>query len=139
MSVVLTRNLHITSEALNDLRATAWDGPQSGNWDSVFAHSLGWICATDGGRIVGFVNIAWDGGSHAFLLDTTVHRDNQRQGIGSALVREAAQLARERGAEWLHVDYEDDLELFYQSCGFRRTTAGLLNFTSAPAADQSAT
>ena len=36
-------------------------------------HSLGWVCATDGGgSLVGFVNVAWDGGVHAFVLDTLV-------------------------------------------------------------------
>lgn len=136
MSVELTRNTHVTSEDINNLRAAAWEGPQTGSWDSVFAHSLGWVCATDGERLVGFVNVAWDGGAHAFLLDTTVHPAYQRRGIGSALVREAAQLARERGAEWLHVDFEDELEPFYNSCGFRHTAAGLLNLTSGPALSQ---
>jgi ribosomal protein S18 acetylase RimI-like enzyme len=63
---------------------------------------------------------------HAFLLHSSVHRDYQRRGIGTGLVREAMALARNGGAEWLHVDYEDDLESFYRGCGFRPTPAGLL-------------
>ena len=27
----------------------------------VHEHSLGWVCATDGDELVGFVNVAWDG------------------------------------------------------------------------------
>ena len=131
MPIQLTRNLLITSDDLNALRATAWDEAQTEDWDTVLAHSLGWVCATDGDRLVGFVNVAWDGGEHAFLLDTTVHRDYQRRGIGKALINEAASLARERGAEWLHVDYEDELEPFYRSCGFRRTAAGLRHLASS--------
>lgn len=119
----------ITSDALNELRAAAWEGPQTMDWGTVFAHSLGWVCATEHDRLVGFVNIAWDGGVHAFLLDITVHPDCQHQGIGTALVREAAALARESGAEWLHVDYEDELAPFYRSCGFHPTAAGLLDLT----------
>jgi GNAT superfamily N-acetyltransferase len=72
------------------------------------------------------VNVAWDGGAHAFLLDTTVHPDHQRQGIATALVRRAVDLARERGAHWLHVDYEPHLDGFYRGCGFRPTAAGLI-------------
>jgi len=49
-----------------------------------------YIAAFDGTQLVGFVNVAWDGGVTGFLLDTTVHRDHQRRGIGSALLREAA-------------------------------------------------
>lgn len=87
---------------------------------------MGWVCAHDGERLVGFVNIAWDGSVHAFLLDTTVHPDYQRQGVGTALVHEATFLARERGAEWLHVDYDEALEPFYRGCGFFPTPAGLI-------------
>ncbi|MFJ6658828.1 hypothetical protein ACIQNG_21125 [Streptomyces sp. NPDC091377] len=44
-------------------------------------HSLGWVCARGGdGTLVGFVNVAWDGGVHAFVLDTVVtdHHTNSR-------------------------------------------------------------
>ncbi|MGI8486537.1 MAG: GNAT family N-acetyltransferase, partial [Thermomicrobiales bacterium] len=116
----------------NALRCTAWDGPQNGDWTSEFAHSLGWVCAVDDDRLVGFVNVAWDGGIHAFLLDTTVHCDYQRRGLGRQLVQEATALARECGAEWLHVDYEPELGNFYLACGFRQTAAALLNFKTLP-------
>ena len=69
---------------------------------------------------------AWDGGIHAFLLDTTVHPDLRRQGIATQLVKEAARIARERGAQWLHVDFEPHLRGFYHACGFRPTEAGLI-------------
>ncbi len=97
------------------------------DWDPVLAHSMGWVCAYVGERLVGFVNVAWDGAVHAFLLDTTVHPDYQRRGIGMALVREATALAREGGAEWLHVDYADALEPFYRGCDFVPTPAGLIH------------
>jgi GNAT superfamily N-acetyltransferase len=90
---------------------------------------LAHVGAYDGERLVGFVNVAWDGGVHAFLLDTTVHPEFQRQGIATTLVRRAAELARERGAQWLHVDYEPHLEGFYRGCGFRPTLAGLIALT----------
>ncbi len=127
MPVTLTRNTRISSEALNALRAAAWADPQQCRaWEPVFARSFGWVCAHDGQRLIGFVNIVWDGGAHTFLLDTTVHRGYQRRGIGTALVREALALARSSGAEWLHVDYDADLAPFYRGCGFRPTSAGLL-------------
>jgi GNAT superfamily N-acetyltransferase len=70
--------------------------------------------------------VAWDGGVHAFLLDTTVRSGCRRQGIGRRLVRHAEKLARESGAEWLHVDFEPDLEAFYRGCGFQESHAGLI-------------
>jgi ribosomal protein S18 acetylase RimI-like enzyme len=80
------------------------------------------------GDLVGFVNVAWDGGDHAFLIDTKVHPDHQRRGIGTELVRLAARHAREAGCEWLEVDFDDHLAPFYyDACGFARTPAGLLH------------
>jgi ribosomal protein S18 acetylase RimI-like enzyme len=89
--------------------------------------SLVHVGAFAGEQLVGFVNIAWDGDVHAFLLDTTVHPDFQRQGIATSLVRRAAELSRERGAEWLHVDFDPHLEGFYRGCGFKPTGAGLID------------
>jgi GNAT superfamily N-acetyltransferase len=71
--------------------------------------------------------VATDGGAHAFLLDTTVHSDWQRHGIGRRLVAAAIDEARTSGMTWLHVDYEPHLDRFYRGCGFRPTDAGLLH------------
>jgi GNAT superfamily N-acetyltransferase len=92
----------------------------------MLGRSLAYVCAYDGERLIGFVNLAWDGGIHAFLLDTTVHPDWQRRGVGRALVGRAAAVARERHIHCLHVDYEPHLADFYRDCGFRPTEAGLL-------------
>jgi GNAT superfamily N-acetyltransferase len=91
-------------------------------------HSLGWVCARDARRLVGFVNVAWDGAVHAFLLDTMVARDARRHGIGRELVRLAIVGARDAGCAWLHVDFEPHLRTFYlEACGFRPTEAGLID------------
>jgi hypothetical protein len=40
-------------------------------WSRVSAWSLGWVSARNqDGLLVGFVNLAWDGGDHGFLVDT---------------------------------------------------------------------
>lgn len=100
----------------------------AGWWNRVRPHSLGWVVArTEDNQIAGFVNVAWDGADHAFLLDTKVRGDLQRQGIGTALVTTATGRAREAGCEWLHVDFEPHLRSFYfDSCGFDPTEAGLI-------------
>ena len=96
-------------------------------WGQVNRHSLGWVCARWDGRLVGFVNVAWDGAVHAFVLDPVVTAAVRRQGIGSRLVSLAVEHARLAGCEWLHVDFEDHLRSFYfDRCGFRGTSAGLI-------------
>jgi GNAT superfamily N-acetyltransferase len=90
-------------------------------------HALTWVGAFDNDELVGFVQVCWDGGAHAFVLDTAVHPDHGRKGIGSQLVARAADEARAAGCEWLHVDYEPHLKSFYlDACGFAPTDAGLL-------------
>ena len=120
-------NPDIASEALNVLFVSAWPDHVPRDFSAVLSHSLGHVCAMAHDVLVGFVNIAWDGGKHAFLLDPTVHPDFQRHGIGTQLVRRAIDLAKSEGVEWLHVDYEPRLAEFYAKCRFRTTEAGLMN------------
>jgi ribosomal protein S18 acetylase RimI-like enzyme len=89
-------------------------------------HSVAWVGAYSAGRLVGFVHAVWDGGTHAFILDTAVHPDFQRRGIGQTLVRAVTDEAFKAGCDWVHVDYEPHLTGFYErDCGFRPTPAGL--------------
>jgi hypothetical protein len=53
-------------------------------------HSLTWIGAFSSGRLVGFVHAVWDGGTHAFILDTAVHPDFQRRSRGMGIDRHRA-------------------------------------------------
>jgi GNAT superfamily N-acetyltransferase len=94
--------------------------------DQVERHSLGWVCAFDGKRLVGFVNVAWDGGAHAFVVDTLVAADLRRTGIGRGLLDVAARESRGAGCEWLHVDFGEELRPFYAGAGFTATPAGLI-------------
>ncbi len=117
----------VTDEALNELFASAWRDYVPRAFRPILDRSLTYVCAFDGPRLVGFVNVAWDGGVHGFVLDTTVHADYRRGGIGRRLVQAAADVARQHGVHWLHVDYEPHLDAFYRGCGFRRSEAGLLD------------
>ena len=116
----------IDTKELAALICRSWESPRGDDWSSVLSASLTWVTAHDDRRLVGFVNVAWDGGHHAFLLDLTVDPLVRRQGIGTALSRAAVDAARKAGVEWLHVDYEAHLGSFYERCGFHPTSAGLI-------------
>ena len=120
---------HFGNAAMNALHAEGFGGRVRADdwWAQVNRHSLGWVCAREGRDLVGFVNVAWDGAVHAFILDTVVAGRVQRRGVGRGLVALAAERARAAGCEWLHVDFEDGLGPFYfGACGFRPTNAGLI-------------
>ena len=117
---------------LNELHAEAFEtrvyNETEWNWvDQVHRHSLGWVVATDGNRLIGFVNVLWDGLVHAWLQDTIVAKQARNQGVGTALVAIAVDQARQAGSEWLHVDFDGHLRPFYlDACGFRPADAGLI-------------
>jgi len=117
--------------ALSALHGRAFGSAAIGvdSWSARLArHALSWVGAFDGDVLVGFVQLGWDGGVHAFLLDTAVDPAHQRHGVGRALVAAAVSEATRAGCEWVHVDYEPHLTSFYRdACGFRATDAGLLH------------
>lgn len=121
----------VSDDELNALFAAAWPAHAPSRFQPMLGHSLAYVCAYAEERLIGFVNVAWDGGIHAFLLNTTVDPVAQRHGIGRELVRRAAAEAQARGMHWLHVDYEPHLEFFYRGCGFRPSLAGVLRLTPA--------
>jgi GNAT superfamily N-acetyltransferase len=111
--------------ALQELFSSAWIISNTTDFQKQLEHALCYVAAFDDSRLVGFVKLIDDAGVHAFLLDTTVHPEYQRRGIGKALVALAVQHAKTHGMKWVHVDYEAHLEPFYQACGFQTTKAGL--------------
>jgi ribosomal protein S18 acetylase RimI-like enzyme len=122
----------LNDDELFDLVVSHGGNPDRGWWEKIRPHSLGWVTArTRDGTLVGFVNVPWDGADHAFLVDTKTRGSFQRRGIGTRLVRLAADQAKAAGCEWLHVDFEPHLQTFYfDACGFRPTDAGLIHLPS---------
>jgi GNAT superfamily N-acetyltransferase len=98
------------------------------NWvDQVERHSLGWVVARANDDLVGFANVLWDGLVHAWLQDVMVDGNARRRGVGVELVRHSREGATDAGCEYLHVDFDDDLQPFYfEACGFTPTNAGLI-------------
>lgn len=122
------RRAAIAPGQLQALFALSWGATKPG-YDRVLERSFTWVTAHSGEELVGFVNVAWDGGAHFFLLDTTVHPELRRRGIGRRLVAEALAACRGRQG-WLHVDAEGDLmEALYRPCGFVPTAAGIIRIT----------
>lgn len=121
-------NPPVTNAELDQLYLVSWpDHHPPYDFRSELERSLAFVGAYAGENLIGFVRLAWDGSVHAFLLEPTVHPDYRRRGIGRSLVGRAVAAARERGMEWVHVDYEPHLGAFYRACGFTPTNAGLIH------------
>ena len=116
----------VADRDLNALFAGVWPTHTARNFANELQHCLSYVCAYERDQLIGFVKLAWDGGMHGFVLDTTVHKRLQRRGIGRALVARVIDEARRHKIEWVHVDYEPHLRPFYEACGFSGTDAGLL-------------
>ncbi len=114
--------LHAEAFATRIFDVSEWD------WRRLVAeHSLGWVTGRDGDRLVGFVNVLWDGLVHAWLQDVMVAADSRHLGVGRQVVAAASDGARTAGCEWLHVDFDESLTPFYvDACGFRPTSAELM-------------
>ena len=113
---------------VGDNEVVALGRARPGWWDRVWPHSLGWVVAREGDRLVGFLNVAWDGSDHAFLLDPVVMPEYRRRGLATRLVQLAVGHARQAGCAWMHVDFGEHLRDFYLgACGFRPTAAGLID------------
>ena len=119
------------NDEINALHAEAFEtrpyDASEWNWVEQVEHSLGWVVARDDTRLVGFVNVLWDGLVHAWIQDTMVALDARHRGIATELVARAVTGARDAQCEWMHVDFEDHLRPFYfDACGFTPTNAGLI-------------
>jgi GNAT superfamily N-acetyltransferase len=121
-----------TTAEVNSLHAEAFGTrvfeESEWNWrDLVERHSLGWVTARLDGRLVGFVNVPWDGLVHAWIQDVMVAADARHRGVGVGVVTAARDGARAAGCEFLHVDFDDHLrDFYYGACGFTPTNAGLI-------------
>lgn len=115
--------LHAEAFGTRVFAADEWD------WVALTGrHSLGWVVARDGdGALAGFVNVVWDGLVHAWLQDTMVAGSARGLGVGTELVAVARRETLAAGCEWLHVDFDPELQAFYiGACGFTPTSAGLI-------------
>ena len=128
MDIEYRVNSAVGSTALGQLYTVSWpEYRPPDDFGPELQHALAYVCAYSGDELIGFVRLAWDGGIHAFLLDPTVRPDFRRRGIGRTLVERVVAVARERGMEWVHVDYGPDLREFYRACGFTPCEAGLIH------------
>lgn len=83
-----------------------------------YRHSLKIYAAYLNEQLVGLIRVVGDGFSVVFVQDLLVYPDNQRQGIGTALLKKV--LEEFSGVYQLHLltDHTEKTVAFYKSLGF---------------------
>ena len=86
--------------------------------EQALSHSLVIYLALDGDAVVGLIRLVGDGFSSVFVQDLIVLPSYQRQGIGSALMKEALEDYKEVYQVQLATEQTEKNVLFYRSMGF---------------------
>ena len=86
--------------------------------EQALPHSLAVYLAFDGEKIVGLIRLVGDGFSSVFVQDLIVLPSYQRQGIGSALMKEALEDYKDAYQVQLVTEQTERTLGFYRSMGF---------------------
>ena len=86
--------------------------------EQALPHSLAVYLALDGEKIVGLIRLVGDGFSSVFVQDLIVLPTYQRQGIGSALMKQALADYKDAYQVQLATDESEKTLGFYRSLGF---------------------
>ena len=86
--------------------------------EQALSHSLAIYLALDGDAVVGLIRLIGDGFSSVFVQDLIVLPSYQRQGIGSALMKEALGDFKEVHQIQLATEQTEKNLGFYRSLGF---------------------
>ncbi len=86
--------------------------------EQALSHSLAIYVALDGDAVVGLIRLIGDGFSSVFVQDLIVLPSYQRQGIGSALMKEALEYYKDAYQVQLVTDQTEKTLGFYRSLGF---------------------
>ena len=117
----------LANEDLSDLFENSWNEVPDPRYVSRLTSECIWVVAYDQGKLIGFVKVVSDGGKHGFVLDTTTHADYRNCGVGTELLKRLSATSKQKGIEWLHVDFEAKHTAFYRKSGFGHTEAGIKN------------
>ena len=86
--------------------------------EKALSHSLAIYLALDGDAVVGLVRLVGDGFSSIFVQDLIVLPSYQRQGLGSALMKEALKDYKDAYQVQLVTEETEKNVGFYRSMGF---------------------
>ena len=107
-------------DVLHLYQAVGWTNytHQTQMLEQALSHSLAVYMALDGDAVVGLIRLVGDGFSSVFVQDLIVLPSYQRQGIGSALMKQALEDFKEAYQVQLATEQTEKNVGFYRSMGF---------------------
>ena len=120
MITVRKQDLVNINDVLHLYQAVGWTNytHQPQMLEQALSHSLAIYLALDGDAVVGLVRLIGDGFSSVFVQDLIVLPTYQRQGIGSALMKEALGNYKDVYQVQLVTEQAEKTLGFYRSLGF---------------------
>ncbi|MDF2546932.1 MAG: family N-acetyltransferase [Anaerosolibacter sp.] len=124
----IERNADINTTELNELLQTiGWAINPVEKLDKTLALSWGWITARgEDGKLVGFVQVLSDGIKHAYILRLLVHKDYQRQRVGTKIMEELLAFLKENKLNPILITKSGE-EDFYNKFGLSRENNGFIS------------
>jgi len=78
------------------------------------------ILAEENGEIIGSALGSFDG-RRGYLQKLVVRKDFRKRGLGKQLVGKIIQRLKELNCLYIPISVEEELVIFYESCGFKKT------------------
>lgn len=121
----------VEPKEIEDLRESVeWDRSEGTYQEILNQHYTYYIVRNEDDQLIGYMSVLSDGISDAFLLYLVVHPQYQRKGIGKRIVKKAITDIKAAGIRCIQVTFNNDLESFYEKCGFQIFTGGIIDFTN---------
>jgi len=89
---------------------------------NAYANSLKTLGAYENEKLIGIIRVVGDGHSVVFIQDLLVYPEYQRQGIGTALLKQILQDYKHVYQKHLFTDNTEKTIQFYKSLGFTMDT-----------------
>ncbi len=126
MNYKIIINLPIANHEVPELREKVGWGRRDQDYPSLFEHCNFWAGVRDENHnLIAFGYVCGMGLEHGYMEDIMVHPKYQKQGIGSALVKELLQESERFGLGIVTVTFESKNASMYEKCGFKPSPGGV--------------
>jgi ribosomal protein S18 acetylase RimI-like enzyme len=125
----IIREAIVDPKEIEDLReSVGWDRSEGTYQEILNRHYTYYTVRNEDDQLIGYMSVLSDGISDAFLLDLVVHPQYQRKGLGKRIVKKAITDIKAAGIRCIQVTFNNDLESFYEKCGFHIFKGGIIDF-----------